>query len=124
MNLRQDGHYVLDVPGVDLHGQLFQKLAFAFGSMGSVVKSKSGYLNVLRLKDTLPSEYATEWAGKYMEVDDHTIMFTVSVNNWHSVWTGVVRDNAIQFRIENPDFEDCEGQYSHVPLNGLTRNKI
>jgi len=115
MRLREDGHYVLEVPGVDLHEQLFYKIAFSFGPNRAVTKFHSEYLQAAELERVSPSKYSVGWDGQYMVVGYGAISFTVVENGWESVWTGLIQKGAIEFEIQDEDFLDISGNYPFVP---------
>ena len=90
--------------------QTWFRIYFRFYADGTVKKGCCGdKYDVQALKEMEPNS----GSGK-ITLDANNVLFAIQTDDsdFKSTWIGVINQNTINFRIEDPDFEDIEGTYT------------
>ncbi len=109
--LKLNGLYV-SKPSFERLDQTFFRHYFKFYSDGKVRKGFAAEsFDVIELFNLEP----TMGEGKYI-IEGNTLIFNIKIPNYQfeSTWTGDVNEEKIVFKIDNPDFEDIDGEYTFI----------
>lgn len=106
-----DGIYISE-PWFERLDQTWFRLYFRFYANGTVKKGNCADNYDIQ---TLKEKKTNIGSGK-TTLDAKNVSFDIQTedSNFKSTWIGEINKNTINFRVENPDFEDIEGVYTFI----------
>lgn len=114
MEIRVDGIY-LSTAGLDKYDMTLYWYYLRFYESGQVYK---GFTIVEPVKTTQFGVDNYVGAGTYQVLGNQVKCTIKSISdNWISVWNGHIKNDAIEFSIDHPDFEDLDGEYTFIQDN-------